>query len=101
MTTRLQLVEKVWRRSGGTSGWVSRFDVEGLIELTMAEITATLAAGEDVQLLGFGTFHVKERKARVGSNPQTRQPLAIPAKRVPAFRPGGKLKAAVAQHDAA
>lgn len=58
-------------------------------------VAQTLAAGEAVQLVGFGTFDVKVRESRTGRNPATGQPLAIPAARLPVFKPGKELKEAV------
>ena len=60
-------------------------------------ITEALAAGEKVQLVGFGAFEVKERAARVGRNPQTKQEIEIPASRDPKFKAGKALKDAVAK----
>ena len=59
-------------------------------------ITETLAKGEKVQLVGFGTFEVRERAAREGVNPQNKQKIKIPATKVPAFKAGRALKEAVA-----
>ena len=58
-------------------------------------ITAALAKGEKVQILGFGTFEVRARAARKGRNPQTGKAIKIPATKVPAFKPGKALKEAV------
>ena len=55
----------------------------------------TLASGNDVVLVGFGTFSVSERKARTGKNPRTGEAVQIPAKRVPQFKAGKALKDAV------
>jgi DNA-binding protein HU-beta len=95
MTTQSQLADNVWHRNGGTSGRVDSRSVHVLLELLLAEITDTLVRGEEVQLIGFGTFGVKDRKARAGFNPQTREPMHVPARRVPVFRAGAKLRAAV------
>lgn len=65
--------------------------LDGLVEL----IKEQLSAGEKVQVLGFGTFEVKERAPRMGRNPKTNTPVPIPAKRAPVFKAGAKLKAAV------
>ncbi|MEY2633576.1 MAG: hypothetical protein RIR00_2230 [Pseudomonadota bacterium] len=65
--------------------------IDGLTDL----IAETLKNGEAISLVGFGTFSVKERAARVGRNPQTRQELQIPASKSPKFTPGAKLKSAV------
>ena len=58
-------------------------------------ITDTLAMNERVTLVGFGTFQVRERKARKGVNPQTREAINIPAKKVPRFTAGKALREAV------
>ena len=58
-------------------------------------ILAALKADEKVSLVGFGTFSVKQRSARVGVNPQTRAKINIPARKVPYFKAGKKLKDAV------
>lgn len=58
-------------------------------------ITNALANGEKVQILGFGTFEVRERSARKGRNPQTGEEMQIAASKVPAFKAGKELKEAV------
>jgi DNA-binding protein HU-beta len=58
-------------------------------------ITLSLRSGKTVSLLGFGTFSVKPRAARVGSNPKTGEPIQIQAANVPAFKAGKALKDAV------
>ena len=59
--------------------------------------TAALADGDEVRLVGFGTFEVKRREARMGRNPKTKEAIPIPASKVPAFKPGKALKEAIAQ----
>ena len=56
-----------------------------------------MEAGEKVQLVGFGVFDVKERGARIGRNPKTKEEIKIAASRVPAFKAGKALKDAVAK----
>ena len=75
---------------------LSKKDSEKAINAAFESITETLAAGEKVQLVGFGAFDVKERGARVGRNPQTKQEIEIPASKVPQFKAGKALKDAVA-----
>lgn len=58
-------------------------------------ITQALSEGESVTLIGFGTFEVRNRAERQGKNPQTGEPLTIPAAKVPAFKPGKGLKDAI------
>jgi len=62
------------------------------IDAVFSAITDSLATGEKVTLVGFGTFQVMERKARNGRNPQTGESIQIPAKKVPKFAPGKGLK---------
>lgn len=64
-------------------------------------IAKTLSDGDQVVLLGFGTFSVKERAARIGRNPKTGEPLEIKAAKVPTFKPGKLLKDAVNSEEAA
>jgi DNA-binding protein HU-beta len=66
-----------------------------IVDLILTEITAALKAGDKVQLIPFGSFVVRERKARTGRNPQTGESLKIAARKVPAFTPGKGLKDAV------
>ncbi len=74
---------------------LSRKDTERMLSATIDAITAALVKGEKVQLSGFGTFEAKDRKARIGRNPHTKQPIEIPATRIPAFSPSKALKDAV------
>ena len=64
---------------------------------TLDTITAALQEGEKVQLVGFGSFEVKARAARIGRNPKTKTAIEIPASRVPVFKAGKALKDAVAK----
>jgi DNA-binding protein HU-beta len=66
-----------------------------VVDALTETITAALAKGEKVQLIGFGTLEVRERSARKGRNPQTGKTIEIPATKVPAFKPGKSLKEAV------
>ncbi len=67
------------------------------VNALLESITEALAAGDRVVLTGFGTFEVRERQARTGFNPKTREPLEIPATRAPAFSAGSNLKKAVTE----
>ena len=62
---------------------------------TLDGITEALQAGEKVTFIGFGTFSISHRKERTGINPQTKKKIKIPAKKVPVFRAGSKLKEVV------
>lgn len=76
---------------------VTKKDAEKMINAVFASIEEALAADEKVQLVGFGTFEVKERAARVGRNPQTGETINIAATKVPTFKAGKGLKDAVAK----
>ena len=74
---------------------VSKKDAELVITATFDAITDALKEGEKVQLVGFGVFDIKERAARIGRNPKTKQEIEIPASRVPTFKAGKALKDSV------
>ena len=73
------------------SGVAADCAVNALVEI----ISDTLKKGESLRLPGFGTFEVRDRAGRTGRNPKTGEELKIAASRVPAFKPGAALKAAV------
>ena len=74
---------------------VSKKDAAAVIDAAIAAVTAALKKGEKVQLIGFGTFEVRERDARKGKNPKTGEVIEIAATKVPAFKAGAALKNAV------
>ena len=76
---------------------LSKKDSEKAVNAALDVITAELAAGGKVQLVGFGSFETKKRDARVGRNPRTKEEIKIPASRVPAFKAGKALKDVVAK----
>lgn len=84
---KAELVEEVSGEVG-----LSKRETQKVIDAIIGVIGDTLAAGEKVTLVGFGTFGVRQRKARRGVNPQTRESIQIPAKKVPKFMPGKNLK---------
>jgi len=86
-----QLVERVAQQTG-----LSKKDANAALDAALDAITTALRRGEKVTLVGFGTFQVRERKAREGRNPQTGERIRIPARRVPAFTAGKELRTAVA-----
>ncbi len=88
--TKAELVSEVAAKSG-----LSKKDSEKAIAGVIEAITETLAKGESIQLVGFGTFEVRDRAARSGINPQTKKKIQIPATKVPAFKAGRGLKDAV------
>ena len=70
-------------------------DAEAAIEAFISVVTKSLKKGEEVKLIGFGSFKVKKTKPRTGRNPKTGAVLKIAAKKRPKFSPGAKLKDAV------
>ncbi len=76
---------------------LSKKDSEKAVNAAVEASTAALVGGDKVQLVGFGAFEVKERNARVGRNPKTKEEIQIPASRVPVFKAGKALKDVVAK----
>ena len=75
---------------------LSKKDTETAINAAIDAISAALAQGDKVQLVGFGSFEVRARAARTGRNPKTKETIKIPASKVPVFMPGKALKDVVA-----
>ena len=76
---------------------VSKKDAEAVLTATLDAITDALKEGDKVQLVGFGSFEVKKRAARMGRNPKTKESIEIPASVVPVFKAGKALKDSVGQ----
>ena len=74
---------------------LTKADAARAVDSVLGTITSTLANGEQVGIVGFGTFLVRDRAARTGRNPQTGAEIQIAAAKVPAFKPGKALKDAV------
>jgi DNA-binding protein HU-beta len=85
-----QLIDKI---AAGAD--ISKAAAGRALDALIASVTESLQAGDDVALVGFGTFAVKERAARTGRNPQTGKEITIAAAKVPGFRAGKALKDAV------
>ena len=75
---------------------LSKKDTEKALAAMLDTITAALASGEKVSLVGFGTFETKSRNARMGRNPKTKEEIRIPASKTPVFKAGKALREAVA-----
>jgi DNA-binding protein HU-beta len=90
---KTELVEKVARKTGMTLR-DSKVVVEAIFSTIPKEgiIVNELNAGRKVQITGFGTFQIRKRKKREGRNPQTGEPIQIPASRFPSFSAGRALK---------
>jgi DNA-binding protein HU-beta len=87
---RKELIDALANKTGGSKADAAR-NIAALIEV----ITATLKKGDNVALVGFGTFEVRKRAARSGRNPATGVAIKIKASKQPAFKAGATLKAAV------
>ena len=89
---KTEFVAVVAEKSG-----ITKKDAERVVSATFETITAQLMKGEKVQISGFGIFEVKEREARVGRNPRTKEAIEIPASKAPAFKPSKALKDTIAK----
>lgn len=78
----------------------SKKDTELTLNAALSIIVSALEDNEKVQLVGFGSFEVKDRAARIGRNPKTREAINIPASRAPVFKPSRLLKESLAEDHA-
>ncbi|HHY53453.1 MAG TPA: HU family DNA-binding protein [Clostridiales bacterium] len=90
--TKAELISAVAEKSN-----LTKKDSEKAVTAVIEAITEALVNGEKVSLVGFGTFEVKDRAARKGINPRTKEPMPIPASKLPVFKAGKALKEAVAK----
>lgn len=74
---------------------ITKKDAEKVVTAVFSSIEEALAQGDKVQVVGFGTFEVRERASRTGRNPKTGQEISIPATKVPAFKAGKSLRDSV------
>lgn len=88
--TKQELIERI---AGKAS--ISKVVAGNALDATLDGITAALKRGHRISLVGFGTFSVAKRMARIGRNPQTGDSIKIPARRVPKFSAGKGLKDAI------
>ena len=89
---KTELIAAVAEKTG-----VSKKDAESIVSAAFDTVAQELQKGEKVQISGFGSFEVKNREARVGRNPHTKEAIQIPAAKVPAFKAAKALKEKVAQ----
>ena len=87
---KTELIDQIVQETG-----MNRDDVIKSVDSLIGNITQRLASGDQVTLVGFGTFLVRDRAARTGRNPQTGETINIPARKTPAFKPGKTLMEAV------
>ena len=89
---KTELIAEIAAKAG-----LAKKDAEKAVNTMMDVISDAMAAGEKVQLVGFGSFETKKREARVGRNPKTKEAIEIPASCVPVFKAGKALKDKVAK----
>lgn len=89
---KTELVAAVAEKAG-----LSKKDAEKAVAAVVDSVVASLKAGDKVQLVGFGTFEVRERAARTGINPKTKEAIKIAASKNPVFKAGKAFKDAVAK----
>ncbi len=90
---KAELVEKVAKKTKFT-----KTQSEVVLDAAIEVIQAAVSSGDEVKIVGFGTFDRASRKQRNGRNPKTGSTIVIPASRVPRFRPGKEFKALVEPH---
>ena len=91
---KMELVNVMSERTG-----LSKKSSEEVLTTVLDIITETLVQGEKVQLVGFGSFEVRERAPRIGRNPRTKEEVTIPASRAVQFKSGKVLKGAVSKEN--
>lgn len=88
--TKAELINSIADKGG-----LTKKDAEKALNAVVASITDALVSGDKVQIVGFGTFEVRERSAKEAINPRTKEKIQVPAKKAPAFKAGKALKDAV------
>lgn len=85
--TKANLVEEVLRL-----GDLTRRDGEVIVDTIFESVIGALKSGDKIEIRGFGSFRIRQRKPRVGRNPKTGAKVEVPAKRVPYFKPSKELR---------
>ena len=94
--TKAELVEEVTQL-----GDLTRRDGEVIVDTIFDAVIGALKAGDKIEIRGFGSFRIRQRKPRIGRNPKTGAKVEVPAKRVPYFKPSKELRDLVNPHEAA
>lgn len=89
---KTELIAAVAAKAG-----LTKKDAERVVNATIETITESLVKGDKVNISGFGIFEIKNREARVGRNPRTKEQIQIPATKLPVFKAGKALKDSVAK----
>lgn len=92
--TRSELIEKL----AAEQAHLSQADVELAVRAIIDQLSVALANGDRIEIRGFGSFSLHHRPPRLGRNPKTGEPVALPAKHVPHFKPGKALRERVDRH---
>ena len=87
---KTELIAAVAAKAG-----LTKKDAERVVNATIESITESLVKGDKVNISGFGIFEIKNREARVGLNPRTKEKIQIPATKLPVFKAGKALKDSV------
>ncbi|MBV8631794.1 MAG: integration host factor subunit beta [Silvibacterium sp.] len=94
--TKAELVEEVTQL-----GDLTRRDGEVIVDTIFDAVIGALKAGDKIEIRGFGSFRIRQRKPRIGRNPKTGAKVEVPAKKVPYFKPSKELRDLVNPHEAA
>jgi DNA-binding protein HU-beta len=84
---KMELIASIAEKTG-----MKKRDIEIVLNGFVEVVKETLKKGDKISLIGFGTLGIREKKARTGVNPRTKEKIAIPAKKAPYFKPGKELK---------
>ena len=90
---KAEFIEKLAKKTQ-----LTKVQTESVLNATIELIQEAVSQGEEIKLVGFGTFDRAQRKERNGRNPKTGKNLVIPASQVPRFRPGKEFKSLVDRH---
>ena len=90
--TKADLVERIYEETG-----LTKKDIALVVDQLIEVISASLSKGKNIEIRGFGSFKVKERKGRIARNPRTGEPVEVPNRMVPVFKPSKELKNRVAE----
>ena len=100
--TKADLVEKVTATIARTAGpMISKKDCARVVDAFLEAVKGALADQHNIEIRGFGTFKIRNRKTRMARNPRTGDPVEVAARPVPVFKPSKELRAVVAENDGA
>jgi nucleoid DNA-binding protein len=92
LMTKADIVDEIAERTG-----LTKKDVADTVDQFLEAVSRALASGKHIEIRGFGTFKVKDRKSRLARNPRTGESVPVPPRRVPVFKVSKELKDIVAQ----